>query len=166
MHPWIAYIGFVSGKKQRKWSWDQNGVMPIPLLALHSNLKGENLVSLRTLDVTKECWGKENICTMPELRKRFQFIDFVILTKITTEYIHLNSCLIYWLNHIFLQVRIPRLIRLHSTEMEDVNEIYAGDIFALFGVDCASGDTFVTDNKLNLAMVIMEWISIMLLFLS
>jgi hypothetical protein len=94
MHPWIAYIDFVSGKKQRKWSWDQNGVMPIPLLALHSNLKEENLVSLRTLDVTKECWGKENICTMPELRKRFQFIDFVILTKITTDYIHLNSCFI------------------------------------------------------------------------
>jgi elongation factor G len=37
--------------------------------------------------------------------------------------------------------------------MEDVNEVYSGDIFALFGVDCASGDTFVTDNKLQLAMV-------------
>lgn len=50
------------------------------------------------------------------------------------------------------KVRIPRLVRLHSTEMEDVNEVYAGDIFAIFGVDCASGDTFVTDNRLNLAM--------------
>lgn len=50
------------------------------------------------------------------------------------------------------KIRLSRLVRLHSNQMEDVNEVYAGDIFALFGVDCASGDTFVTDPKSNLSM--------------
>jgi len=50
------------------------------------------------------------------------------------------------------KLRVPRLVRLHSNQMEDVNEVYAGDIFAVFGVDCASGDSFVTDPKLQLTM--------------
>ena len=38
--------------------------------------------------------------------------------------------------------RIGRMVRMHADEREEVSEAVAGDIVALLGVDCASGDTF------------------------
>ncbi|KAF7551322.1 hypothetical protein G7Z17_g5085 [Cylindrodendrum hubeiense] len=49
------------------------------------------------------------------------------------------------------KVRIPRIVRMHSNELEDVAEVGAGEICAVFGVDCASGDTF-TDGGLPYTM--------------
>lgn len=53
------------------------------------------------------------------------------------------------------KLKVPRLVKMNSDEMVDVDVAYAGDIVALFGVDCASGDTF-TDGKVNYAMTSMH----------
>ena len=52
------------------------------------------------------------------------------------------------------KIKVPRIVRMHSNQMIDVEEARAGDIMAFFGVECASGDTF-TDGKVRVTMTSM-----------
>ena len=49
------------------------------------------------------------------------------------------------------KIKVGRVVRMHADQMEDIDAVQAGYIGALFGVECASGDTFVSPGT-NVAM--------------
>ena len=52
------------------------------------------------------------------------------------------------------KIKVGRVVRMHADQMEDIEAIPTGYIGALFGVECASGDTFVSPG-INLTMTSM-----------
>lgn len=49
------------------------------------------------------------------------------------------------------KIKLSRIVRLHSDDMEEITEAGAGEVVAIFGVDCRSMDTF-SDGGTNIAM--------------
>ncbi len=48
------------------------------------------------------------------------------------------------------KVLVGRLVRIHADKREVINQAVAGDIVALLGVECASGDTFCSSQRVFL----------------
>ncbi len=51
------------------------------------------------------------------------------------------------------KLKVGRFGRMHANRMEDIEEALAGDITALFGVDCANGDTFTDGRRISLTSI-------------
>ncbi len=49
------------------------------------------------------------------------------------------------------KIKLQRIVRMHSDDMEEITEAGAGEVVAMFGVDCKSMDTF-SDGDLRYAM--------------
>ena len=47
------------------------------------------------------------------------------------------------------KVRVGRLVRMNSNDRENIDSAGSGDIVAIIGMDCASGDTFVGNSDLT-----------------
>jgi elongation factor G len=43
--------------------------------------------------------------------------------------------------------RFSRIVKMHADKREEVDFAEAGDIVAIMGIDCASGDTYASENK-------------------
>lgn len=52
------------------------------------------------------------------------------------------------------KTKVGRVVRMHADQMEDIEAAFAGYIAALFGIECASGDTFSSPG-INLSMTSM-----------
>ncbi|ESK91270.1 elongation factor g 1 [Moniliophthora roreri MCA 2997] len=63
----------------------------------------------------------------------------------------LKKAALVWNTRTEKKTKVPRLVRMHSNEMEDIESIGPGEICAIFGVECRSGDTF-TDGTASLTM--------------
>lgn len=49
------------------------------------------------------------------------------------------------------KIKLARIVRMHSDEMEEIDAAHAGDVVAMFGIDCRSMDTF-SDGNMDMAM--------------
>lgn len=46
------------------------------------------------------------------------------------------------------KVKVSRIVKMHADNMEEIQEVQCGEIFAIFGIDCYTGETFSGEDKI------------------
>ena len=54
-----------------------------------------------------------------------------------------------WNDKINKKLKVSRMVKMHANEMQEISEVKAGDIFAIFGVDCSTGETLTEGDMSN-----------------
>lgn len=110
-----------------------------PLVALAFKLEEGRFGQLTYMRIYSGSISKGDYVVNSTTGKR---IKASTLPKRTRDYHALPACM----RHV--RVQVPRLGRMHASDMEDIPSASAGDIVAMFGIECASGDTF-TDGSVR-----------------
>ena len=117
--------------------------------------------ALRQVEEESEDEPAEKILMNPERSDRLPFVALAFKLE-QGKFGQLTYLRVYqgsvkkgdsvWNTRTGKKTRLSRLVRMHSDKMEDVTCVYAGDICAVFGVECASGDSFVLDREQRISM--------------
>jgi len=100
--------------------------------------------------------NNEKISLEPDPEKDLVFMAFKItdeqfgqLTYIRIYQGRLNKGDTVYNTRTKKKVRVGRMVRMNSNDRENIDEAHAGDIIAIVGMECASGDTFVGNDDLT-----------------
>lgn len=139
------------------------GVQPL-LDGVIDYLPNPSQVDNYAIDSSKEIEDEENVIKIkmnPERSDKNPFVGLAFKLE-QGKYGQLTYLRIYqgtvkkgdsvYNTRTWKKTRLSKLVQMHADKMEEVNQSSAGDICALFGIDCASGDTFVVDKSQKVSM--------------
>lgn len=98
--------------------------------------------------------------TVLEINEKKPFVGYVFkleeskfgqLTYIRVYQGKLKKGAYVWNDKVKKKLKVSRMVKMHANNMEDIEEVTAGDIFAIFGVECATGET-LTEGEIAFPM--------------